>query len=49
MLKLLILGLIIFVYYKFFLSPKRLNSRDQYKIERDRKEEEEYTDYEEIE
>ena len=49
MLKLLILGLIIFAYYKFFLAPKRLDSRDQNKIERDRNHDEEYSDYEEIE
>ena len=48
MLKLLILGVIIFVYYKFFLAPKKLNSRDQYHIDNKKSEKEEYSDYEEV-
>ena len=48
MLKLLIVGFIIFAYYKFFLAPKRINSRDQELIDRKKKEDEEYSDYEEI-
>jgi hypothetical protein len=50
MLKLLILGLIIYGYYKFFLAPKRIGTRKQQEIEREKKSrDEEYTDYEEVE
>lgn len=49
MLKLLILGLVIYGYYKFFIAPKRLSSREQDKIDRNEREDEEYSDYEEVE
>lgn len=49
MLKLLILALVIYGYYKFFLAPKRLKSRDQDYIDRNKPDDEEYTDYEEVE
>lgn len=49
MLKLLILALVIYGYYKFFLAPKRLNSRDQQHIDRDNQDDDDYTDYEEVE
>jgi hypothetical protein len=49
MLKLLILALVIYGYYKFFLAPKRLKTRDQDQIGRDNRDDDEYTDYEEVE
>ena len=50
MIKYLIIGLIIYGYYKFFLAPKRIPTRRQDQIDRkdDLKDEGEYTDYEEV-
>lgn len=50
MIKFLLLGLIIYAYYKFFLKPKRLNTRDQQQIDKhDEDDDGEYVDYEEVE
>jgi len=50
MIKFLLLGLIIYVYYKFFLKPKRLDTRDQQQIHKQKDDnDDEYVDYEEVE
>jgi len=48
MIKYLLLGLIIYAYYRFFLAPKRIADRDQREINDPEKEDGEYIDYEEI-
>ena len=49
MLKLLISALVIYGYYKFFIAPKRISTRKKQELEDKKREQEEYTDYEEIE
>jgi hypothetical protein len=49
MIKFLLLGLIVYTYYKFFLAPKKIATRDQDKIQNRKDEDGEYVDYEEVE
>ena len=46
--KYLLLGLIVYAYYKFFLSPKKIAPRDQDLQYKEPDEDDEYVDYEEV-
>jgi len=50
MIKYLLLGLIVYAYYKFFLAPKRIPPGDQgqNRGKNTRQQDEEYSDYEEV-